>query len=108
MKTLPVSSKAAIQFVFPPAPSQQIPGPLHCLCALELDAESSSYWTVYKFFASQSQRKYKIIIFFFGEANDEANFSFFILLHKRAKPAPSLVRRRRRRINYLVLRMQNP
>jgi hypothetical protein len=26
---------------------------------------SSSYWTVYKFFASQSQHKYKIIIFFF-------------------------------------------
>jgi hypothetical protein len=27
--------------------------------------ESSSYWTVYKFFSSQSQHKYKIIIFFF-------------------------------------------
>ncbi len=26
---------------------------------------SSSYWPVYKFFASQSQHKYKIIIFFF-------------------------------------------
>ena len=39
MKTLPVSSKAAIQFVFPPAPSRQTPGPLHCLCALELGAE---------------------------------------------------------------------
>ena len=47
---------------------------------------SSSYWPVYKFFASQSQHKYKIIIFFFGEANDEANFSFFILLQERAKP----------------------
>ena len=47
---------------------------------------SSSYWTVYKFFASQSQRKYKIIIFFSGEAKDSVNFSFFILLHKRAKP----------------------
>jgi hypothetical protein len=48
---------------------------------------SSSYWAVYKFFASQSQHKYKIIIFFSGDVNDEANFSFFILLHKRAKPA---------------------
>jgi hypothetical protein len=27
--------------------------------------ESSSYWAVYKFFASQSQHKYKITIFFF-------------------------------------------
>ena len=59
--------------------------------ASELHA-SSSYWTVYKFFASQSQHKYKIIIFFSGEANDEANFSFFILLHKRAKPAIPLLR----------------
>ena len=48
--------------------------------------DSSSYWTVYKIFASQSQHKYKIIIFFSGDVNDEANFSFFILLHKRAKP----------------------
>ena len=52
---------------------------------------SSSYWTVYKFFASQSQHKYKIIIFFSGEANDEANFSFFVLLHKRSKHIHSLI-----------------
>jgi hypothetical protein len=45
-----------------------------------------SYWTVYKKFASQSQHKYKIIIFFSGEAKDSVIFSFFILLHKRAKP----------------------
>jgi len=32
---------------------------------------------VYKNFASQ-QRKYKIIIFFFGEAKDSVNFSFFL------------------------------
>jgi hypothetical protein len=50
---------------------------------------SSIFCTVYKFFASQSQHKYKIIFFFSGEANDEANFSFFILLLKRAKPAIS-------------------
>ena len=31
---------------------------------------------------------YKIIIFFSGEAKDSAIFPFFILLHKRAKPAP--------------------
>jgi len=47
---------------------------------------SSIFCTVYKFFASQSQYKYKIIIFFSGDVNDEANFSFFILLHKRDKP----------------------
>jgi hypothetical protein len=44
--------------------------------------ESSSYWTVYKKFASQSQHKYKIIIFFFGEAKDSVIFSFYFLLHK--------------------------
>ncbi len=59
---------------------------------------SSRLWAVYKNFASQSQHKYKIIIFFSGEANDSVFFPFYLLLHKRAKPAPSLVRRRRRRI----------
>jgi hypothetical protein len=47
---------------------------------------SSSYWPVYKFFASQSLHNR---IFFkkkSGDVNDEANFSLFILLHKRAKP----------------------
>ena len=47
---------------------------------------SSSNWTVYKKIASQSERKYKIIIFFSGEAKDSVIFSFFILLHKRVKP----------------------
>ena len=45
---------------------------------------SSSYWTVYKKFASQSHHKYKIMIFFSGYVNYEAKFSFFILLHKRS------------------------
>jgi hypothetical protein len=67
--------------------------------------------SVYKNFASQSHHKYKITFFFSGEAKDSVIFSFFILLHKRAKPihplyihpsahtsTPSLVRRRRRRI----------
>jgi hypothetical protein len=53
---------------------------------LTLSHRSSQYWAVYKKFASQSQRKYKIIIFFSGEAKDSVNFSFFILLHTRAKP----------------------
>ena len=43
---------------------------------------SSSNWTVYKKIASQSERKYKIIIFFSGEAKDSVIFSFFILLHE--------------------------
>ncbi len=46
---------------------------------------SSSYWPVYNFFASQSLHNR----FFFkkksGDVNDEVNFPFFILLHKRAK-----------------------
>jgi hypothetical protein len=33
--------------------------------SVSLSTGSSSYWTVYKIFASQSQHKYKIIIFFF-------------------------------------------
>ena len=49
---------------------------------------SIDYWAVYKNFASQSQRKYKIIIFFPGEAKDRVIFPFYFLLHKRAKPAP--------------------
>jgi hypothetical protein len=48
--------------------------------------ESSIYQPLFKKIASQSHHKYKIIIFFSGDVNDEANFSFFILLHKRAKP----------------------
>jgi hypothetical protein len=52
-----------------------------CVCGWVCD--SSIVWAVYKFFASQSQRKYKIIIFFFGEAKDSVIFSFLILLHKR-------------------------
>jgi hypothetical protein len=35
---------------------------------------SSSYWTVYKFFASQSQRKYKIIIFFSRRSKRQRKF----------------------------------
>ena len=55
---------------------------------------SSSYWTLQSFFASQSRSKYKIIFFFSGDVNYEANFSFFNLLHKRAKPiAPPYVER---------------
>ncbi len=44
-----------------------LPDVVDCLSAVLAcrDRVSSSYWTVYKFFASQSQHKYKIIIFFF-------------------------------------------
>jgi hypothetical protein len=78
---------------------------------------SSSYWTLFSFFASQTLHNRKNFKKKSGDVNDEANFSFFILLHKRAKPilpsyllphlrartqtntsTPSLVRRRRRRI----------
>jgi hypothetical protein len=43
---------------------------------------SGSYWAVYKFFASQSLHNRKILKKKIGEANDEANFSFFILLQR--------------------------
>jgi hypothetical protein len=46
---------------------------------------SSIFWT-YKKIASQSQRKLKKKSFS-GDVNDEANFPFVFLLHKRAKPA---------------------
>jgi hypothetical protein len=48
--------------------------------------KSSIVCTVHQNFASQSHHKYKIIIFFPGDVNYEANFSFLFLLHKRAKP----------------------
>ena len=50
--------------------------------------ESSSYWPVYNFFASQSLHFITEIFLKkkFGDVNYEANFRFFILLHKRAKP----------------------
>jgi G3E family GTPase len=38
---------------------------------------SSNYWTVYKKFASQSQHKYKILIFFFRRSKRQRNFSLF-------------------------------
>jgi hypothetical protein len=41
---------------------------------------------VYKNFASQSLHNRKILKKKSGDVNDEANFSLFILLHKRAKP----------------------
>jgi hypothetical protein len=47
---------------------------------------SSSYWAVYKKFASQSLHNRNIFLKKSGDVNDEANFSFFILLHKSAKP----------------------
>ena len=46
-----------------------LPSTLELVCDV-----SSSYWTVYKFFASQSQRKYKIIIFFFRRSKRQRNF----------------------------------
>jgi len=49
---------------------------------------SSSYWPVYKNFASQSLHNRNFFKKKSGDVNDEANFSLFILLHKRAKPAP--------------------
>ena len=55
------------------------------LPALSL-CRSSKYWTVYKFllhnhFITETFFKKKS-----GDVNDEVNFPFFILLHKRAKP----------------------
>jgi hypothetical protein len=49
-------------------------------------AVSSSYWTLLSFFASQTLHNRKNFKKKSGDVNDEANFSFFILLHKRAKP----------------------
>jgi hypothetical protein len=49
-------------------------------------AESSSYQRVQSFFASQTLHNRKKIKKKSGRVNDEANFSFFILLHKRANP----------------------
>jgi hypothetical protein len=46
---------------------------------------SRSIWSVYPFFASQSLHNKKKFKKKSGDVNDEANFSFFILLRKRAK-----------------------
>jgi hypothetical protein len=56
---------------------------------------TTTYWTLFSFFASQSQHfitenfKNKKS----GEAKDSAFFPFFILLHKRAKPILTLTLR---------------
>jgi hypothetical protein len=50
---------------------------------------SSDYWTVYKFFASQTLHNIKNFKKKSGDVNDEANFRLFILLQERAKPIPS-------------------
>jgi len=48
---------------------------------------SSMYWTVQEFFPMSSHHKYKKNSFSFsGEAKDSGIFSFYFLLHKRAKP----------------------
>ena len=48
--------------------------------------QSSIVCTVQSFFASQTLHNRKILKKKSGDVNDEANFSLFILLHKRAKP----------------------
>ena len=44
------------------------------ICTIEIYRARSSYWTVYNFFASQSQRKHKIIIFFFRRSKRQRKF----------------------------------
>jgi hypothetical protein len=53
---------------------------------LDIRMVSSSLQSFFSFFASQSLHNRKKLKKKSGDANDKANFSFFFLLHKRAKP----------------------
>jgi len=63
---------------------------------------SSRVWAVHSFFASQTLHS-RFFLKKSGDVNDEANFPFYFLLHKRAKPIhPSYL------IPHLRARTQTP
>ncbi len=65
-----------------------IAAPLACACrdSVLCAHDSSDVQSTFSFFASQSLHNRKILKKKSGDVNDEVNFPFFILLHKRAKP----------------------